>query len=128
MIYTAIRSDTGELLTYEDDPDSVVGQGESLVLGLEEGPVECVRVFSETHVVATDRRKRYDEKHALVRSDGRFSDMSLPTKESCRASGLPLAPHYNAEGEASFMNRSEAVEYGKRLSDANPTGAVEFDA
>lgn len=123
MIYLARRLDTGGLVDFEDDPDLVVGHGERVLLPLDGGlPVACERVRAPHHVVATDRRLRYDDNHMAVRSDGRLSSMQLPTKGQCEAAGLPLAPHYNAHGEASFMTRYQLSEYTKKLNTNDPHG------
>ncbi len=128
MIYLAQRLDTGEVVEFEDDPNYVVGQGEPLVLPLGGERVQCVRIFSIPQVVATDRRKRYDENYMQVRSDGRFSTFQLPSREQCLKSGLPLAPYYDSNDDASFMNRHEASEYSKKLSENDPHGGYSFDA
>lgn len=122
MRYLAQRLDTGEEVEFEDDPDLVVGHGETLDLALGGGIVTCIRVFAPYQVMATDRRKCLDDNHLATRSDGRLTSMQLPTKEQCLASGLPLAPDYNSNGEASFMTRHRLSEYVKKLNDKDEHG------
>lgn len=126
MIYLAQRLDTGEPVEFQDDPALVVGFGETLTLPLGGHNILCQRVLTVPQVVATDRRKRFDESHMAVRSDGRLSTMQMPTRSQCLAAGLPLAPYYQGE-DASFMTRDQASDYAKRLSDADPHQNYEFN-
>lgn len=127
MIYLAKRMDTGALVEFEDDPDLAPGFGEALTLTLNGHNVECRRVLTVPQVVATDRRKRFDDDHMGVRSDGRLSSMQVPTRSQARRAGLPEAPYYNRNGEASFMTRDQASDYAKRLSDADPHQDYSFN-
>jgi hypothetical protein len=127
VIYVAQRLDTGALVEFEDDPDLAPGYGEVIQLPLDGQVVACKRALVPPQVVATDRRLRYDDNHMAVRSDGRLTSMQLPTKAQCEASGLPLAPHYNAHGEASFMTRYSLSEYTKALNSKDPHGEYALD-
>jgi hypothetical protein len=129
VIYLAQRLDTGERVEFEDDPERVVGHGERLRLCLDGEPVECIRVFTTPQVVASDRRKCYDEHYQSVRSDGRFSSIQMPTLEQIEATDaaiargesgtrIPRAKRYTPGGDAAFMNRSEGRDYAKALTDA----------
>lgn len=119
MKYVAQRLDTGATVEFEDAPEFVPGFGEPVVLPLDGHNVLCRRVLTVPQVVASDRRKRLDERHMAVRSDGRLTTVQMPTRSQCVAAGLPLAPYYQGE-DASFMTRDQASEYAKRLSDADP--------
>ncbi len=128
MRYLAHRQDTGALVEFEEDPDHAPGYGQPFLLPLDGVPVTCMRVITAPQVLASDRRKRFDDAYRPVRSDGRLSSMQLPTRQQAEAQGLPLAPYYNGNDEASFMSRHEARDYAKKLTDSDAHQVHEFDA
>lgn len=128
MIYLAQRQDTGAVVEFEEDPEHAPGYSEPFLLPLDGLQVPCKRVITAPQVLATDRRKRFDEAYRPVRSDGRLSSMQLPTRQQAEAQGLPAAPYYNGNDEASFMTRDQAKDYAKALTDADAHQVHEFDA
>lgn len=130
-IYEARRDDNGELVEFECGCDDAPGFGVPVTIELDGTPVACKRVFSRIQPprITTNLGRDSTDSWKAKRTDGRFTSLQLPSLEQVQLSeqdptrpSIPRAPHYDANENASFMNRSQARDYAKQLAGTESAG------